>query len=648
MHPGAWSSTSREMEGSAMSLRPEPIGTIPAETARVARAAFPKGTVVMRLRDEFGALYEDGDFAALYPSRGQSGLPPWRLGLVTGLPFLEHLSDRQAADAVRARIDWKYALGLELTDRGFHFSALAEFRARLVAGGAEHLLLDRMLERFKARGLVKARGKQRTDSTHVLAAVHDLHLLELVAETLRAALDDLAAIVPDWLRTIARPDWFERYGRRVEDYRLPKGRAEREALALAVGADGFALLDALDAPEAPAAAREVPMVATLRDVWRGRHARGGGGRAARRVGGALRAGGGGGAALAGGGGAAPGGRAPPVALRPRGALQHQAAHGVVGLQGARHRDLRRGCRAPGHARADLPGDATRHGEHCRHPPTSGRQGPAAGRALRGLGLRRRGAAGRQSARPRRLARGAGAGRGEPAHRRGAGLRATRLHDRLGARAGHLPAGQGVGDLACRPGRGRRPAHPGRVQPHRLRRLRRPGAVHAGEGRASLGLLPPAPGVRGAERGAVADARPRVEAALPRPRRRRGHALARRAGLRDAPEPLHRPGQDRTAAGLHGRRDERLARGELAGRGDARQDARDALRGPGPSRLNSPTVSQLPADRRGLAVPGRRRGPGDPRDRRVVDGRPPPGRAVRGRLGDGPAAPATGARADAPQ
>ena len=135
--------------------------------------------------------------------------------------FLEHPSDRQAADAVRARNDWKYALGLELSDPGFHFSVLAEFRARLVGKGAEHLLLDRMLERFKARGLVKARGKQRTDSTQVLAAVHDLHLLELVAETLRAALDDLAAAAPDWLRGVAQPVWFERYRRRIEEYRSP-------------------------------------------------------------------------------------------------------------------------------------------------------------------------------------------------------------------------------------------------------------------------------------------------------------------------------------------------------------------------------------------------------------------------------------------
>src|SRR3712207_5422897 len=227
----------------------------------------------MRLRDEFGALYEDEDFHSLYPARGQPSLTPWRLALVTVFQFLEHLSDRQAAEAVRARIDWKYALGLELTDSGFHFSVLSEFRARLVAGGAESLLLDRMLERFKARDLIKARGKQRTDSTHVLAAVHSLHLLELVAETLRATLDDLAAVVPAWVREIAPPVWFERYARRIEDYRLPKSKEKREALALEIGADGFALLDALDAASAPEAAREVAMVETLRHVWRVHYAR---------------------------------------------------------------------------------------------------------------------------------------------------------------------------------------------------------------------------------------------------------------------------------------------------------------------------------------------------------------------------------------
>ena len=163
--------------GVLMSLHANPIGQIPVETVCVARAAFPKGTVVTRLRDEFAELYCDEDFEALYPRRGQLGLAPWRLALVTVFQFLEHLSDRQAADALRSRIDWKYALSLELDDPGFHFSVLTEFRVRLVAGHVEYLLLDRMLEHFRARGLVKPRGRQRTDSTHVLGAVRDQHLL---------------------------------------------------------------------------------------------------------------------------------------------------------------------------------------------------------------------------------------------------------------------------------------------------------------------------------------------------------------------------------------------------------------------------------------------------------------------------------------
>lgn len=119
----------------------------------------------MKLRDEFGSLYHDDNFRHLFPTRGQPGLPPWRLALVTVLQYLEHLSDRQAANAVRGRIDWKYALGLELDDPGFHFSVLSEFRLRLIVGNAEALLLDTMLAHFQERGLVKSRGKQRTDST---------------------------------------------------------------------------------------------------------------------------------------------------------------------------------------------------------------------------------------------------------------------------------------------------------------------------------------------------------------------------------------------------------------------------------------------------------------------------------------------------
>lgn len=151
-----------------MSLKPQELGPIPEETARVAHAASPKGNVWMRMRDELGTIYQDEAFAPLFSHTGQPAEAPWRLALVTVMQFAEGLSDRQAADAVRSRIDFKYALGLELTDPGFDHTVLSESRARLVAGNSEQLLLDTLLTIFKERGWLKARGKQRTDSTHVL------------------------------------------------------------------------------------------------------------------------------------------------------------------------------------------------------------------------------------------------------------------------------------------------------------------------------------------------------------------------------------------------------------------------------------------------------------------------------------------------
>ena len=137
-----------------MSLHLDPLGPVPEETARVARAAFPKGTLYLTLRDELGPLYDDDLFVDLFPSRGQPAEAPWRLALVTVLQFAENLPDRQAADAVRGRIDWKYLLGLELTDPSFDASVLCEFRARLLAGSAEQRLLDRLLTLARERGLL--------------------------------------------------------------------------------------------------------------------------------------------------------------------------------------------------------------------------------------------------------------------------------------------------------------------------------------------------------------------------------------------------------------------------------------------------------------------------------------------------------------
>jgi transposase len=250
-----------------MSLRPLPVPPVPEETARIVRAAFPKGHRYVLMRDELGTFYTDDAFAALFAPRGQPAECPWRLALVTILQFVEGLSDEQAADAARGNLAWKYALSLELADPGFDASVLSEFRTRLIQGSAEELLLDRMLGHLRERRLLRARGQQRTDATHVLAAVRGLNRLELVGETVRVALDALAQVAPAWLAGVRQPTWAERYGTRVSSFRLPRGAADRARLALEIGQDGVTLLAAVDAPDAPAWLREVPALVVLRRVW---------------------------------------------------------------------------------------------------------------------------------------------------------------------------------------------------------------------------------------------------------------------------------------------------------------------------------------------------------------------------------------------
>ncbi|MBI3965320.1 MAG: transposase, partial [Chloroflexi bacterium] len=234
---------------------------------RVAQAAFPKGNRYTRMRDALGVLFTDEQFAALFASRGQPAAAPARLALITIRQFAEGLADRQAAEAVRSRIDWKYALSLELTDAGCAASVLSEVRDRLIAGHAEAVLFETMVARLREAGLLKARGRQRTDSTHVFAAVRILNRLECVGETLRRALNTLAVVAPDWLQEWVPTAWFERSGRRFEEYRRPAGRAERYALAATIGQDGVQLLALLDDPATPPWLANVPAVDVLRRVW---------------------------------------------------------------------------------------------------------------------------------------------------------------------------------------------------------------------------------------------------------------------------------------------------------------------------------------------------------------------------------------------
>src|SRR5215471_13247031 len=159
------------MRRASMSLKPTPIPPVPEETARVARAVFPRGNALMQLRDTLGTVYTDEAFADLFPTHGQPAEARWRLALVTVFQFMEPLTDRQAADAVRSRLDWKSALSLELTDPGCDQSVLSEFRSRLVEGNAAQRLLDLLWERCREGGWLKVHGRQRSASTPVLAKI---------------------------------------------------------------------------------------------------------------------------------------------------------------------------------------------------------------------------------------------------------------------------------------------------------------------------------------------------------------------------------------------------------------------------------------------------------------------------------------------
>jgi transposase len=250
-----------------MSMCPQRFNPVPPITSQVAKAAFPKGNLYLTLRDEIGTFYKDQDFEKLFSMEGHPAISPWRLALICVMQYIEGLSDRQAAEAVRSRIDWKYALGLELMDSGFDFSVLSEFRQRLITGEVESQLLDLLLAHFQERGWLKERGQQRTDSTHVLGAIRTLNRLESNGETLRAALNDLAIVVPDWLRAWTPPQWFERYERAMEEYRLPKGIPARTALAETIGNDGMQLLIAVWESAEVSYLRHLPSMEILRTTW---------------------------------------------------------------------------------------------------------------------------------------------------------------------------------------------------------------------------------------------------------------------------------------------------------------------------------------------------------------------------------------------
>jgi transposase len=259
MQPAAW---------------PEPDPQIAAAIAAMYGTRKTARPLAVLIRDRLGEWLGDEEFAAAFGIRGRPGWSPSRLALVTVLQRAENLTDRLAAEAVRTRIDWKYLLGLPIDDPGFDHTVLAEFRGRVADAGLEQVVLDELLARLAAEGLVKAGGKQRTDSTHVIAAVAALNRLELAGESVRAALEALAAAHPEWLeQRICVSDFARRYGTPMSSWRPPASQARRDELAIAYARDGYALLEAVYDAAAPSWLRELPAIGTLRIVLLQNYAR---------------------------------------------------------------------------------------------------------------------------------------------------------------------------------------------------------------------------------------------------------------------------------------------------------------------------------------------------------------------------------------
>jgi transposase len=253
-----------------VSVQPQPWPEPDPQIAAAIRAMYQgrrEAPLAVQVRDRLGELFPDAAFADAFGRAGRPGWSPGRLALVTVLQKAANLTDRQAADEVRENLSWKYALGLALDDPGFDHSVLSEFRTRVVAHQLEEQVLGLLLDKLRALGLVQAGGAQRTDSTHIVAAVRDLNRIELVGESVRAALNALSAACPEWVdQALVVADWSRRYAERIDTWRLPAAKTKQDELALNYARDGYTLLTALYAPATPAWLRELPAVQTLRQV----------------------------------------------------------------------------------------------------------------------------------------------------------------------------------------------------------------------------------------------------------------------------------------------------------------------------------------------------------------------------------------------
>lgn len=218
----------------------------------------------MAIDQKFSELFKEVDYAAIYPARGRTGFHPVLLMRATLVQFLEGLTDRQFANALPVRLDWKYFLHMDLGDVGFDASVMSDFRGRITSNDATDLILESVLKAAKDQGLLK-HETQRSDSTHILAAVRDLNRLEFVHETVRTTMEALAECDFDFVNGIARKDWGERYGAQCFNFRIPKSENKKAQWLSAIAEDGRYLLEEIE-KNAPPALKNHSSVEILRTV----------------------------------------------------------------------------------------------------------------------------------------------------------------------------------------------------------------------------------------------------------------------------------------------------------------------------------------------------------------------------------------------
>jgi transposase len=247
-----------------MSLQMNWNREIPSDTAQVGQAILGPNNSYRLIGDGVNDFLCLEDFSDLYSKLGRGAICPIILSLITVFQFLENIPDRVAAQWAVARIDWKYALHMPLTWLGFHFSDLSNFRQRLLEHSAERLVFERVLTWIQTLGFLKKHGRQRSDSTHVLARVERMSRLEMAWETLRVALRAIRETAPRWYAQVVPAAFHEAYAERQSDWRLSQEEVRR-AMQRA-GQDGFWLLHHLD-DSAPEEVLSLSEVAIVRQVW---------------------------------------------------------------------------------------------------------------------------------------------------------------------------------------------------------------------------------------------------------------------------------------------------------------------------------------------------------------------------------------------